>query len=632
MDRLRDLATRTRRADYHFRIPKSLSTTSLMAHKSADLLEGSTDGDARSALSSASSSFRPQPLLPDDLGAAMSPYYPVPASSPAQPPPPSGAKPTTVQPRAQEAASSAAKNKTAAVNMGKKQPRMNANRGGEACLNDDDPFFTGHKADQQLFGQVLTTIAQDDVIENSGRELFKRVNECARDYMEAKQVVEQREHEIAAISTKIEAMQATMDKASKHLHKAQAIAAEAIDSSVAEQFRIKELENLTNILIGMTNAIARGNCHNWPRDKVNKHLEELQSVFYKNKHYCQSLMVGSGIAYVAKHFVFHADYDDAFEPMLFHLANQTDYKGFVRRSREEDHDVAKQYQVVYTARPGCNTKTSTAASAAPPGREGPTDKIKDCRVDGGAPEQAPDDAARVAQAGSYNLKQTASQTSVTLPPRSSSLPSSARKLTGKASHQAHHGQRTDAPGDAVFSGPHRNTAHIHKHFELTPDADMNKMADKIRAHLESQPGLTSDNLMKAAVMESIAGLEAVFQGGTAATPPKVRKDAASVLEDIERLNKDFVMSEQVTRKLSAAADKLGFRSVQTHDLPGGRIQIDVTTAGCFEGCGHKPANSNGQASSTTSGNIPGQDMAASRGDSDQLWKDHYVPSITPGKL
>lgn len=272
MDRLRDLATRTRRVDYHFRIPKSLSTTSLMVHKPADLGEGSDDAKSALSSTSASASLPPQTVLSDDLGTAMPSLHSEPASSPTRP---SGTKPTRVDPRAQEATPNAGREKTSTVNKDnwKKQHKMNTDGEGKASLDGDDPFVTGRKADQQLFGQVLTTISQADVIANSGDKLFKRVNDCARDYLEAKQIAERREHEIAAISTKIEAMQATMDKASQHLHKAQAIAAEAIDSSVAEQFRLKEQDNLTNILIGMTNAIAKGNCHNWPRDKVNKYLE-----------------------------------------------------------------------------------------------------------------------------------------------------------------------------------------------------------------------------------------------------------------------------------------------------------------------------------------------------------------------
>lgn len=150
---------------------------------------------------------------------------------------------------------------------------MKTDKEGQALLEGNNPSAADCEADQRLFNQILTTIAQDDAIADSGLELYRSVNKCARDYMEAKQIVERRENEIAAISTKIEAMQAIMDDASKHLHKAQAIAADAIDSSIAEQFRLREQDNLTNILIGMTNAIAKGNCHIWPTEKVNKYLE-----------------------------------------------------------------------------------------------------------------------------------------------------------------------------------------------------------------------------------------------------------------------------------------------------------------------------------------------------------------------
>lgn len=150
---------------------------------------------------------------------------------------------------------------------------MEGNAEDQPAPKGNDPSVAGSEADQRLFDQALTSIAQDDAIANSGHELYRRVNDCARDYMEAKQIVERREHEIAAISAKIESMQATMDEASKHLHKAQAIAADAIDSSVSEQFRLREQDNLIDILLGMTTAISKGECHSWPRDKVNKCLE-----------------------------------------------------------------------------------------------------------------------------------------------------------------------------------------------------------------------------------------------------------------------------------------------------------------------------------------------------------------------
>lgn len=150
---------------------------------------------------------------------------------------------------------------------------MEENAEGQPALKGNDPSVAGREADQRLFDQALTSIAQDDAIANSGHKLYRRVNNCARDYMEAKQIVERKDHEIAAISTKIESMQAIMDQASKHLHKAQAIAADAIDSSVSEQFRLREQDNLIDILLDMTTAISKGNCHSWPRDKVNKCLE-----------------------------------------------------------------------------------------------------------------------------------------------------------------------------------------------------------------------------------------------------------------------------------------------------------------------------------------------------------------------
>ncbi|KAH8780884.1 hypothetical protein F5883DRAFT_166593 [Diaporthe sp. PMI_573] len=401
---------------------------------------------------------------------------------------------------------------------------MKADNQGQESPKGDNPSFAGRETYQKLLDQILTTIAQDDVIANSGLELYHRVNECARDYMEAKQIAERREHEIAAISAKIEAMQATMNNATKHLHKAQAIAAEAIDSSIAEQFRLREQDNLTNILIGMTNAIAKDTCHSWPREKVNKYLEDLQSVYHKNKHRCQSSMVSSGIVHVAKHFVFHADYDDAFEPMLFHLANQTDYKGFVERCREEDHESAKQHQVDYTTRPSFPPKSSTAA--APLGDQGLTDKVKGSQAGGGAPDGGLDGAAGAAQAQSHGSKQAPLQNSTTLPPRSSSLPSSARKTPANVHGQIGH-RRLDVLGDVVFHDPHTDTTHVYKHFDFKPNADMNELAGKICFQLESPTGQTSDK-MNVAVLESIAGLEAIFKDGTGEAHSNLRKDAASV--------------------------------------------------------------------------------------------------------
>jgi hypothetical protein len=286
MDRLRDLATRTRRVDYHFRIPKSLSN-SFMPHKPTDPDEHSnsdSNNDARSIVdsSSATDSMKHNILLYGNLGTPISLQSLLDSDQKAAPTPnSSGTRPTPAHPLDKKGALKAAQRRTSSTNTDRRQPKMKAKANqdqqyplrlkGDSASSPDHPKQV--EQNLALFDQIHTNIAQDDVIANSGRELYHRVNDCARDYIEAKQMVERREHEIAAISAKIEAMQATMDKATKHLHSAQAIAGDAIDSSVAEQFRLKEQNNLTNILIGMSNAIAKGSCHDWPRDKVNKYLE-----------------------------------------------------------------------------------------------------------------------------------------------------------------------------------------------------------------------------------------------------------------------------------------------------------------------------------------------------------------------
>lgn len=277
MDRLRDLAARSsRRVECRLRVPKSLSTTSLMLPKATELDEGSDDARSTVSSTSASAVLSPTTCLPGSLSPATPSLHSDPTPTPFLPPP-AGIRNTPAQPRAHRGISTTAM-QTSSTNKRTKRSDMERDTVGQAALKGYDPphsslSVAGREADQRLFDQVLTSIAQNDVIANSGHDLHRRVNDCARDYMEAKQIVERREHEIAAISTKIESMQATIDNASKHLRKAQEIAAEAIDSSVSEQFRLREQDNLTNILIGMTNAIAKGDCHTWPADKVNKCLE-----------------------------------------------------------------------------------------------------------------------------------------------------------------------------------------------------------------------------------------------------------------------------------------------------------------------------------------------------------------------
>lgn len=103
---------------------------------------------------------------------------------------------------------------------------------------------------------------------------------------------------------------------------------------------------------------------------------------------------------------------------------------------------------------------------------------------------------------------------------------------------------------------------------------------------------------------------------------------------MERLNKEHIKSEQVARKLSAVAETHGFHSVQTQEVPGGWIHVDVTTAGSSQGCACKTACQEVPENKDSHGEISthhGEDTTAGAGDSDQLWKDHYVSITAPGK-
>lgn len=216
--------------------------------------------------------------------------------------------------------------------------------------------------------------------------------------------------------------------------------------------------------------------------------------------------------------------------MLFHLANQTDYKGFVERCHKADRELTKQHHVDYTPRANSGPKATT--TTVPLRSDGLTDKTNGSQSGGGAPYKASDGAAEVAQAKTHSSKQDPLQNSTKLTPRSSSLLSAARKTPAKTPGQLDQ-QSPDDAGDAVSSHSHGETSHVYTYFDFKPDTDMNEVADKIFSQLESQLGMTSD-MMNAAVFESITGLETILKDGTAGAPPNVRTDIASVSQSWRR--------------------------------------------------------------------------------------------------
>lgn len=343
-------------------------------------------------------------------------------------------------------------------------------------------------------------------------------------------------------------------------------------------------------------------------------------------------MVDSGIVHVAKHFVFHADFDDAFEPMLFHLANQADYKGFVERARREDREFAKQHHADYSARPGAAPKTKT--SAATLNDDGPTGKPPGSYYgDDTAPHEAPGGAGGASQANLDGRSQDPLQKLTPLPPRSSSLPASARKTHANIPGQP---DAQQAPADAPLPGSCGNAVYKCSHLDLETSDDLAKLAEEFYSKRGPQRGTTS-GVMSTAVLESIAGVEAIFKNRMDRDSPELKKEVASVslpaakllpkavfrgsprslqvtetcygqaMKFVEELNKAHVMSDQVDRKLGAVAE--------TH------------------GCAYKTAKQDGPETNTTHGDEAfhhEEGMRASGEGSDLLWKAH-VSSIASSK-
>ncbi|KAJ0104271.1 hypothetical protein J7T55_009435 [Diaporthe amygdali] len=597
MDRLRDLATQ-RRVDFHLRIPKSLSTTSLMPHKATD---GDDGGDTNSAVSSTSANavLEPTTCLTGNSHPAM------PSLHLDKPPvhslPSSDTKIAQSQSKAGNGMPFDTSLQTSSIKKPDKKPKMKGKTKGKTALKG-----------------TQAVIAQDNVIANSGLEVSRRMNECARDVLEANQIIKRKEHEIAAISTKIDSIKANFENASKHLQKAQAIAAEAIDNSVSEQFRRKEEANLVNILMGMTEAIAKGNSHNWSRAKVNKSLEDLELVYSRNKHYCQSPMVSSGIAHVAKHFMFHTDYEDQFQPMLFHLANQNDYSAFVERSRREDQQFATQHHVDYSTRPSTAPKPKTSKTTL--NGEVLAENAKGKRNVDMPSFGELDGAADVARATFNKLKLEPTEKATALPPRSSSLSSSINPIPACVFPQTDVHQ---TPGAAAPPNPCGDAACSFKRFdELKTHDDLIEFANGLCSKPEPRPEVRP-NLMAAAVLESIAGVEATYKDGMAECYPEVKKEVASAIKIMHQLNKEHVKSEEVAQKLSTVGEKHGYCFIQPSRVIDGRVRVEVTTSCCCPDCTSDMATrkESGHESKATHDEVtPQGETARGNEDVDLLWK------------
>lgn len=102
---------------------------------------------------------------------------------------------------------------------------------------------------------------------------------------------------------------------------------------------------------------------------------------------------------------------------------------------------------------------------------------------------------------------------------------------------------------------------------------------------------------------------------------------------MERLNKDHVKSEQVSRKLGAVGETHGFYSIHTHEATGGRPHVGVATAGPSQDRACSTENQAGPEIKVThegKASHHGEEMTARTEDSDLLWKA-FVSSTASAK-
>lgn len=359
-------------------------------------------------------------------------------------------------------------------------------------------------------------------------------------------------------------------------------------------------------------------------------------------------MVSSGIAHVAKHFMFHADYEDKFQPMLFHLANQNDYSAFVERSRREDQQFATQHHVDYSTRPSTAPKPKTSKTTL--SGEVLTENAKGKRNVDMPSFGELDGAADVTRATFNKLKLEPSEKATALPPRSSSLSSSMNPIPACVFPQTDFHQ---TPGVAAPPNPCGDAACSFKRFdELKTHDDLIEFANGLCSKPEPRPEVRP-NLMAAAVLESIAGVEATYKDGMAECYPEVKKEVASVslpirywrnwvptpsklsllhiaesrraqaIKIMHQLNKEHVKSEEVAQKLSTVGEKHGYCFIQPSRVIDGRVRVEVTTSCCCPDCTSEMATreeSGHESKATHDEATPQGETARGNEDVDLLWK------------
>lgn len=140
------------------------------------------------------------------------------------------------------------------------------------------------ETEQELFTLAETLAAQGDTLSNSGHDLSKRVNDMARDVIEANQIIESKGTEISGLNEQLHLMQLKFDKAHFQLQQAQNLAKQVVDDANRDDFiKANYLIFEHNIRV-MKDWVGQQDVKRWPLDKVERYLNVRSCLTFSLHH------------------------------------------------------------------------------------------------------------------------------------------------------------------------------------------------------------------------------------------------------------------------------------------------------------------------------------------------------------
>lgn len=125
-----------------------------------------------------------------------------------------------------------------------------------------------HEIEQRLLAMADIVAAHSDVVTASGSALSRRLNELARDILDANQIIQRREQEITGINSQLSAMELCFAHAHAGLSRAQDLVGDIIDGGVAQIHRQRTLATMEQALQGIRVVLGDEKIDTWEKDKV----------------------------------------------------------------------------------------------------------------------------------------------------------------------------------------------------------------------------------------------------------------------------------------------------------------------------------------------------------------------------